>query len=497
MNTKRTIFGILLTLFLTGAHADACFDLYQLTDYQHAVEPGTEVDAAGNVPRHCLVRGVINRAIRFEVRLPLENWNGQFLMLGTGGSSGVIADTRGVLVMGFAASSTDTGHQGIGLEFAEQPEAALDYAFRGVHLAALTSKKIIQRFYDKKISASFYGGCSNGGRQGLIEATRFPGDFDGIVAVAPAFKPIAHGTNWNTMVYRAQQAGPLTADHIQLLDDTSRKSCDALDGVEDGIINDPRQCTKAHYDPTRLLCSKKEDQDPTTCLTPAQLNTVQQHYRGVVDAEGRMISPPLMPGNESGSSWPMWALTGFQNPETGEALMESISQLGAEYHLRSWVYRDQNYDPSTFDILADQHGLGRASAVLDVNTTDYGVFRERGGKVLVVQGWDDYPVRPGGVIEYLAQVEAANGGPERTREFFRLFMVPGMGHCGGGPGAHVFDYVSPLVNWVVEGDAPEELIGGRADGAFTRKHCVFPAIASYQGGNENDAASFRCEAALK
>ena len=153
MNMKRMLFGILLTMTLTGARADACFDLYQLTDYQHAVEPGIEVDAAGNVPRHCVVRGVINRAIRFEVRLPLENWNGHFLMLGTGGSSGVIADTRGVLAMGFAASSTDTGHQGIGLEFAEQPEAALDYAFRGVHLVALTSKKIVQRITVRSASA--------------------------------------------------------------------------------------------------------------------------------------------------------------------------------------------------------------------------------------------------------------------------------------------------------------------------------------------------------
>lgn len=492
MGVRRIIYGILLAMCVAGAQADECFDLYQLTDYQHAVEPGIIVAGTDTVPRHCVVRGVINRAIKFEVRMPVDGWNERFLMLGTGGSSGFLADTTAGLGQGFAVSSTDTGHQGIGLEFASQPEAALDYAFRGVHLAALTSKKVIQRFYGKEISHAFYGGCSNGGRQGLIEATRFPGDFDGIVAVAPAFSPIANGTLWNLMVYRAQQAGPLTAEHIQLLDDRSRTACDTLDGVEDGIINDPRLCTAEHYDPGTLLC--KAGQDPSTCLTAAQLDTVRQHYRGVVDAGGHVIAPGLMPGAEAGSSWSMWALTGFINPETGEPLDASISQLGSEQHLRNWVYQNQNYDPSTFDILNDRADLERASAVLDVNTADLAEYRKRGGKLLVVQGWNDYPVRPGGIIDYLADVEAANGGAVDTGKFFRLFMVPGMGHCGGGPGAHRFDYVSPLVTWVVEGNAPEYLIGGRPDGAFTRRHCVFPATAKYSGGDVNDAASYRCDA---
>jgi feruloyl esterase len=474
-----------------SVQADECFDLYQLSDYQHAVEPGVVIDGTANLPRHCVVRGVINRAIKFEVRLPLDEWSGRFLMLGTGGSSGYVADTTFGLAQGFAVSSTDTGHQGIGLEYASQPEAALDYAFRGVHLAALTSKKVIERFYGQRISSSFYGGCSNGGRQGLIEATRFPEDFDGIVAVAPAYAPVGDGLLWNVMAYRAQLAGPLTLNHIRLLDETSRASCDTLDGVEDGIINDPRQCTGKHYDPGELLC--KEGQDPSTCLTAAQLDTVRQHYRGVVDANGNVISPGLMPGAETAGGWPMWALKGFENPETGELLDVSISQLGAEQRLRTWVYQDPNYDPSTFDIVADRGDLERASAILDVNTADLAEFRERGGKILMVQGWNDYPVRPMRAINYLAEAEAANGGTASTREFFRLFMVPGMGHCGGGPGAHVFDYVSPLVTWVEEGDAPEELIGSRPDGAFTRRHCAFPATASYTGGDVNDAASYRCE----
>ncbi len=186
--------------------------------------------------------------------------------------------------------------------------------------------------------------------------------------------------------------------------------------------------------------------------------------------------------------------TGFINPETGEPLDKSISQMSVENRLRTWVYQNQDYDPATFDIRANRGDLARASAILDVNSADLARFRERGGKLLLVQGWNDYPVRPTGIINYLKEVEAANGGAAPTREFVRLFMVPGMGHCGGGPGAHVFDYVSPLVAWVDEGTAPEELIGGRPDGAFTRRHCVFPSTARYTGGDVNDAASYRCMA---
>ena len=486
--------AIMFALSCAPAHAQmqACFNLYQLTDYEHAVEPGIEIDASDSLPQHCVVRGVINRAINFEVRLPMVGWNGRFLMLGTGGSSGYVADTRAGLAQGFAVSSTDTGHQGVDLAFGQHPEARLDYAFRGVHLAARSSKKVIERFYGKKIESSFYGGCSNGGRQGLIEATRFPEDFDGIVAAAPAFAPVKHNLPWNAMASRAQHAGPLTADHIQLLDDTSRASCDLLDGVEDGIINDPRLCTQEHYDPGTLLC--KEGQDPSTCLTQAQLDNVRQHYRGVVDVRGNVITPGLMPGAEAGSGWSMWALTGFINPDTGEPLEKSISQMSVENRLRTWVYQNQDYDPATFDIRANRGDLARASAILDVNSADLARFRERGGKLLLVQGWNDYPVRPAGIINYLKEIEAANGGAAPTREFVRLFMVPGMGHCGGGPGAHVFDYVSPLVAWVDEGKAPEELIGGRPDGAFTRRHCVFPSTARYTGGDVNDAASYRCMA---
>ena len=310
----RLILGLLAGLS-SPTWADPCFDTYKLSDQERAVEPGEVISAAGDVPEHCAVRGVINRAIRFEVRMPLVNWNGRFLMMGTGGSSGYIADTTRDLHRGYAISSTDTGHEQADLDFPLQPEAALDYAFRGVHLAAQTSKDVIQAYYAKDIGFSYYQGCSNGGRQGLMEATRYPTDFDGIVAGAPAFQPIREFTMWSMHVNRAQEKHPITEAHLALLDQRSRSACDSLDGIEDGVINDPRECTLERLSLTELKC--KTGQSPEMCLTEGQLKTVMAHYQGLVDTDGSVVAPGLMPGAEGAGDWTVWGLPatvpGFQD----------------------------------------------------------------------------------------------------------------------------------------------------------------------------------------
>jgi feruloyl esterase len=490
MKTILVLSAGLVACFSGLSHAEACFDLYKLTNFERAVEPGQVVAAANGVPEHCVVRGVVNRSIRFEVRMPSSGWNGRFLMAGTGGSSGYIADTTTELARGFAMSSTDTGHEGSDASYAAQPEAALDYAFRAVHLVALLSKEVIATYYDRNVEYSYYQGCSNGGRQGMVEATRYPEDFDGIVAGAPAFQVAREFMLWSLMVHRAQQANPLTEAQLVLLDDASRSACDGLDRVEDGIINDPRQCTREHYDPTDLLCAR--GQDPDTCLSGGQLDTVLQHYRGLADENGRILSPGLLPGAEAAGDWRMWALPGMAIPTTGEVMSTSINEAVGEL-LKYWVYQDADYDPDSFDLLEDRADLERASNILDVNSADLTEFEARGGKILMYQGWNDYPLRPQRAIDYLHNVEAANGGSATTRNFFRLFMVPGMVHCGGGPGAFMVDYLGPLVRWVENGEAPEALIGDRPDDAFTRRHCVYPEIAHYRGGDTNSAESFSCE----
>lgn len=495
----RPVLGTLLLLGATTSVIAApdksdCFDIYQLSNHERAVEPGIVKPAADNVPEHCVVRGVINRAIQFEVRMPTRGWTGRFLMEGTGGDSGYIADTSTELHRGFAIASTDTGHVGSGIDYLWQPEAALDYAFRGVHLATLTAKDIITAYYEDDIDHSYYRGCSNGGRQGLVEATRYPGDFDGIVAGAPALQIIREFLLWTITVHRAQEANPLTEAHLELLDGTSRTACDVLDGIADGVINDPRRCTLEHYDPARLLCDGEASND---CLTEGQLENVMTHMRGVVDADGNVLAPGLLPGAESAGDWRMYALPGMSVPTTGEIVDGTIIEMVPE-KLKPWVYRDPDYDPATFDISNPDHlaDLERASAVLDVNTADLTDFTAHGGKILMYQGWNDYLLRPQRAIDYLHDVEAVHGGKRKTQDFFRLFMVPGMLHCGGGPGAWLTDYIEPLVNWVEKGQAPKTIIGTSPDGAFSRPQCVYPKLAQYSGGPKKEASSFSCQSQL-
>ncbi len=472
----------------TAAANEDCFNAYRLSNNERAVEPGVVIAASEGVPEHCAVRGVINRAIRFEVRMPTSGWAGRFLMEGTGGSSGYIADTTRDLHRGFAIASTDTGHVGTDVDFAYQPEAALDYAFRAVHLAAVTAKDVVQAFYQRDIDYSYYQGCSNGGRQGLVEATRFPDDFDGIVAGAPAFQVMREFLPWSITVHRAQEAHPLTVAHLQLLDRASREACDALDGVTDGVINDPRECTLEHYDPSDLVCTSGQND---TCLSEGQLETVMTHLRGVVDEDGSVISPGYMPGAEGAGDWRMWALPGAAVPTTGERLEGTLNGVVTDM-LKVWVYNDPNYDPNEFDVLKNRKDLERASAILDVNTADLDAFKSQGGKILMYQGWNDYPLRPQRAIDYLEQVEAANGGARKARDFFRLFMVPGMVHCANGPGAWVTDYLDPLVAWVEQDKAPDTIVGQRPDGAFSRPQCVYPKLARYRRGPDTDADSFVC-----
>jgi feruloyl esterase len=482
---------VLFGVIIGQVQAEPCFDMYRQSNFERAVEPGLIIPATEEVPEHCVVRGVVNRSIEFELRMPTTGWNGRFLMMGTGGSSGYIAPTDTELHRGFATSSTNTGHRGSDFEYAAQPEAALDYAFRAVHLAALTSKALIQAYYEDDIRYSYYQGCSNGGRQGMIEATRYPDDFDGIVAGAPVFQIAKEFLLWTTLVDRAQRANPLTKAHLALLDEASRGACDAMDGVEDAVINDPRECTTEHFDPTDLLCAAGQSGDD--CLTDGQLETVKTHYRGVVDVDGTVLSPGLMPGAEGAGDWAMWALPGASIPTTGERIETSINEMASARQLRYWVYRDTGYDPDEFDIFADRQDLARASAVLDVNTADLTAFEDHGGKILMYQGWNDYPLRPQRAIDYLAAVNAANGGAKKARDFFRLYMVPGMVHCAGGPGAWSIDYLGPLVDWVEQGEAPEHLFGAQPDAGFTRRHCAYPELAHFAGGDPTRADSYVCQ----
>ncbi len=495
----RTILVLVAVAFSFAGNADEtrCRHLVSMTDLDRAIEPGIWVPADEATPAHCLVRGVINRAIRFEVTLP-EEWNDRFMFTAVGGAAGVIGDTRTLLGRGFAMASTDTGHEiSEGVAFYNQPEATLDYAFRGVHLATVVAKEIVEHYYANDISYSYLQGCSNGGRAAMLEALRFPGDYDGIIAGAPLFR-FEEFVPWAIAVHRAHEKAPLTKDALRVLDEASRNSCDHLDGVRDGVINDPRLCTAEHFDLDELACRGGARSD---CLTKGQIETARVVYGEMRDDEGNLVSPGVPPGAEARGDWAAWQLA--REVMGGESIISGIGEM-----FTLIMRHDPTFDLETFDPIRDRDRIHRAMNAFDVGSFDLSDFADRGGKLLMYQGWNDYPLRPQRAIAYLEGVEAEMGRSE-TGDFFRLFMVPGMLHCAGGPGAWEANYVDPLVAWRERGDAPERIEAvqpGPVEMAhivpdermpdpepFERPLCVYPALAHYDGGDEDASASFSCK----
>lgn len=485
-------FILLLLSLLVSASAMAaqqsetqCRNLYRLTDLAYAVEPGRVFPASDSLPSHCKVRAVINRAIQVEVTMPVSNWNGRMMFSTVGGGAGSIGDITSLLSRGFAMASTDTGHEGLGLDFGLQPEALLDYGYRGVHLATQFAKDTIERYYDEKIHHSYLKGCSNGGRAALLEATRFPDDYDGIIAGAPVFR-FGEFLPWAIEAARKQAENPLTQKSLELLDANSRSSCDQIDGVADGVINDPRLCTLERLNLSQLSC---ENQATDDCLTSGQIKTAEYLYGGLIDSDGKLISPPVMPGAESAGDWAMWMFPNSMLGEGSESLNSTMSSFLAIMMRRLAAFNIDEFDPSV-----DYQQLEEIS-FMDVSTADLGEFKNRGGKILIYQGWNDFPLRPGRAIDYLAEVERVNGGAKKADDFFRMFMVPGMVHCATGPGAWMADYVDPIVEWTEEGVAPERItaVTAPAPQSFSRPLCVYPKLAHYKGrGDKDKASSYRC-----
>ena len=501
MNKCVAVILVLLTgQVLANQPADrACHNLYQLTDLSYAVEPGKLVAASGGVAEHCKTRAVINRAIQVEITMPTQNWNGRMMFSTVGGGAGSIGDITSLLSRGFAMASTDTGHEGQSLEFAMQPEPLLDYAYRGVHLATQLAKATIEKYYQQDISFAYLSGCSNGGRAALLEATLFPDDYDGIIAGAPLFQFLEF-LPWAIAGSRKQAAGPLTTASLGLLDRNSRNACDAIDGVADGVINDPRECSLDKLALDELQCKSKPGDD---CLTEQQLETARYMYEGLVDNNGKVLSPGVMPGAESAGDWAMWMLP---NELLGAGASLSLID-GMTPYLDMLMRRIPEFDIDTFDPVEDFYQLTEVS-FLDVPGADLRAFRDNGGKLLIYQGWNDFPLRPGRAIEFVHQANELNGGADATSEFLKMFMVPGMVHCAAGPGAWMTDYVAPMVAWRENGDPPEKLIAVQSDwnpydpttklapkeSGFARPLCVFPALAQYNGaGDKAKAESYSCK----
>ncbi len=461
------------------------------------------VPATQTAPAFCRVAGLLDPEIAFEVSLPAR-WNGRFYMIGNGGHAGEALDDpmrvsqiTEALKVGFAVAQTNTGHDARkepGASFVlSNPQKAIDYAYRAVHLTAVTAKNITKDYYGKPVSYAYWNSCSNGGRQGLIEAQRYPEDFDGIVANAPWLDQTGFtiGAMWNQ---KALSEAPLTAEKMVLVADRVMAKCDAVDGLEDGLIDDPRNCG---FDPVRDVPACGKDADGPDCLTAAQAEAVAKVYGGPA-SNGK----PFFPGFEPGSE----AVMNLFGGGTGSGWMNVIvsSQPGmnsadfglAENTMRYLVHKPPkpDYDCMTFDFDRDISMLDDWGKLADAKDPDLSEFRKQGGKLLMTYGWADAILQPMMGVNYYEQAVAENG-PD-TGEFFRLFMVPGMAHCSGGTGPDSHDPMTAVVNWVEKGQAPESMQAKKLENnrvVRTRPLCPYPKVARYSGrGSIDDASNFRC-----
>lgn len=438
-----------------------------------------------DLPSFCRVAATIKPTsdsdIKIEVWMPLSGWNGKLQAVGNGGWSGAIGypALARALGRGYATAGTDTGHSGGSASFAlGHPEKLIDFAYRSEHEMTVNAKAIIAAFYGERPRFSYWNGCSSGGKQGLKEAQRFPGDFDGIIAGAPA-------NNWTHLMVSGVWMGQATLkdpaslvpkSKYELIHKAVLEACDGRDGVKDGILEDPVRC---HFDPKVLEC---KNGDEATCLTAPQVEAVKKIYGPSRNPRtGAEIFPGLEPGSELG-----WAaMVGGPKPFPI-----------TEDHFKYVVFKDPNWDFRSLNFdsdvaLTDKLDNGLLSAT-DPNLKD---FLAHGGKLLLYHGWNDQLIAPRNTINYYQSVVSAMGA-DKVKDSVRLFMAPGMNHCAGGDGPNSFDTVSVMEQWVENGKPPDQIVASHTtNGAVdrTRPLCPYPQTAKYKGtGSTDDALNFVC-----
>lgn len=470
---------------------DATVDVASVVRAGEFQEPGADNNAQSRsrvyqaLPEFCRVALTLTPSadsdIKVELWLPAANWNGKYLAVGNGAFTGNIRPTAMIepLARGYATSSTDTGHTGNTASFGlGHPEKVVDFGWRAVHEMAVISKQVITAFYAEGPRYAYWSGCSAGGRQAMQEAQKFPADFDGIIAGAP-------GLDWTGRAAAALRvAAHLEANPSARLSDTDRQlvynsallACDADDGVEDGLISKPLQCA---FDPASLQCPAVGG---AMCLSSAQVASVRMHYSSPVNpATGRAITG-LLPGSELG-----WTDLGWT---------ASARDTGLEQY-RYLVYADNNWTIDRFEFDRDSAlAESKDSNTLNALEIDLRPFFQRGGKLIQYHGWSDPQISPANATQYFEQVSTLLGGREAIHDSFRLFMAPGMAHCGGGTGPDSFDMVSALEEWVENGRAPDSVLAVQSrNGNETRSRplCPYPEVATYTGtGSIDSAENFVC-----
>lgn len=494
-----------------NSSAEACkslesADFSQIPDAPTQITGATLQAPADGLPSVCVVKGYVTPAVGIELRLPIGNWNQKFLEVGCGGFCGTFAFSalcKGPLRKGYACIVSDMGHTSTTLQNAwayNNLQAQVDYGYRSAHVAALAGKAITEEYYHRVLARSYFFGCSTGGHEGLLEAQRFPWDFDGM-AIGGALNVNLSGWPmdiiWAVKALTGKDGKPImSAADAQLLHQAVIAKCDMDDGLKDGIISNPAGCK---FDPEILRCKRNND---AACLSGEKIEAIKKVYAGpptsIVDrtyTEGALPGSELhwVPGDEE--SWGnYWGL--------GDYVTELFRYSGF------WPAPGPNWTLADFDMNRDYKRLGMAASISNANNPDLRKYAALGGKIIAYFGLLDESTPE--LIEYHKTVERVMGGRAPTEDFFRLFGVPGMDHCTHGPGPFAIDYLSYLEAWVENGKAPDQLVGAHIDGLnwgqaftlqfpldpktpvkFTRPVYPYPAYAKYKGtGDPNDARNF-------
>jgi feruloyl esterase len=465
---------------------------------------------------HCRIQGRMNERmgvdgkpyhIGFEMRLPAD-WNGRLLYQGGGGNDGVIRPAIGpqaapgyALNRGFAVVTTDAGHQGPDASFGFDPQARLDNAYAAHDKVAVTAKEILRRWYAKPADRSYFIGCSGGGRQGMMFTQRFPQHFDGVIAMAPAMR-VSKGATiaaaWDTqqlaaIAPRAPEghgvlSQALTDGDLALLRKGILDACDAQDGVADGLVSNPQACK---FDPATLACKGAKD---ASCLAPAQVDALQKMFAGPKDSKGQALyfGWPWDPGmGHPANDWRNWKL-GNSTTATPNSRHVFLMQDALQGYFVTPP--DRRLTVFNFDFDRDPPRMDAYSWLFNTDAdVDLAGYRARGGKLLFAHGLADPIFSPLEMIDYYQRLEAKHGAA--TRDFSRLFLIPGMGHCAGGAATDSWDGLGALVDWVEKGQAPQRIVasGTTVFPGRTRPLCPYPQYAHYNGtGNPEDAANYSC-----
>jgi feruloyl esterase len=501
VNASLNACAVAIALFLDAGltHAATCESLTSLHSAGVIVTSAIPVPAGGlsstgardsalfaNLPAFCRVSATLRPSsdsdIKMEVWLPAAaGWNGKFEANGNGGWTGSISMSAlaAGLQRGYAAMMSDLGHEGSSASFAlGHPEKLIDYGYRAAHVTTLAAKAITATYYGREPKYSYWTGCSAGGRSALMEAQRYPDDFDGIVAGSPGLNWTGRATQsmWIGQAAHKSEASYIPPAKYPVIHEAVLAACDTIDGAKDGILEDPTRCK---FDPQELLCKGDDD---GKCLTAPQVETARAIYATVVNPRtGEVLSP----GSERGSELGWATMAGPEPFATGWDLYKYLV-----FHNPSWRPGNLNFD-SDMDRLsaADSHTVN----AMDPNLRPFLSH----GKLIQYHGWADPQIAPGNSTLYYQSVVKEMGGAEKINDSYRLFMVPGMAHCRGGEGVSTFDMIGALEQWVEAGRAPDQIPASRMRNGKTdrtRPLCPYPQLATYKGnGSIDDAANFVCQ----